>query len=168
MELPAFAPAIPGVRAKVVQSEPRSRISAHGAEKRRFSRKEIRMLLRSLLKIFLFATILLVTVIAASAAAPTDQATDNSVGSIHTYLTPDLSLKSSFLVPLAGFPQGPHRKTCHCSCGSAPCNSDADCGGAVGSCSAFISCCAKSGGAQWMSDQASRKNELPAFKESCN
>jgi hypothetical protein len=33
-----------------------------------------------------------------------------------------------------------HGRTCKCSCG-AQCNSDADCGGAVGSCRAGISCC---------------------------
>ena len=33
-----------------------------------------------------------------------------------------------------------HGRTCRCSCG-APCNTDADCGGAVGSCRAGISCC---------------------------
>ena len=33
-----------------------------------------------------------------------------------------------------------HGRTCRCSCG-APCKTDADCGGAVGSCRAGISCC---------------------------
>ena len=127
------------------------------------------MLSRSILKIFLFTTILLVTVITASAAAPTDQATDSSVGVIHTYLTPDLSLKSSFLVPTTAQPPAAgFQKTCRCSCGTAKCATDADCGGGVGSCSHFISCCVKGDGAQWLSDQASRKNELPAFKGSCN
>lgn len=60
------------------------------------------MFARSILKIFLFATILLTTVGAASATVPTDQALDNasSVGAIHTYLMPNLSLKSVFSVPL--------------------------------------------------------------------
>jgi hypothetical protein len=31
-------------------------------------------------------------------------------------------------------------KTCRCSCGD-PCKTDADCGGAVGSCRAGITCC---------------------------
>ena len=31
-------------------------------------------------------------------------------------------------------------RTCRCSCGY-PCTSDADCGGAIGSCRAGISCC---------------------------
>jgi hypothetical protein len=127
------------------------------------------MLSRSILKIFLFATILLATVITASAAAPTDQATDTSIGVIHTYLTPDLSLKSSFLVPATALPPPTgFQKTCRCSCGTAKCANDADCGGGEGSCSHFISCCAKPDGAQWLSDQASRKAELPAFKGSCN
>jgi hypothetical protein len=127
------------------------------------------MLLRSIVKIFLFTTILLLAVATASAAAPADQATDNSVGAIHTYLTPDLSLKSSFLLPATTLPtEAAHRKTCRCSCGTAFCATDADCGGGVGSCSAFISCCAKRDGAQLISDQASRKTELPAFKENCN
>jgi hypothetical protein len=127
------------------------------------------MFLRSIFKMSLVATILLVSVVAASAASPTDQATDNSVGTLHTYLMPDLSLKSVFAVPVlpsgAGF-----RKTCRCSCGTAPCATDADCGGGIGSCSAFISCCAKGEGALQFqkSDQASRKTELPEFKTSCN
>jgi hypothetical protein len=127
------------------------------------------MLSRSFLKIFLFTTILLLAVATASAAAPADQAIDNSVGAIHTYLTPDLSLKSSFLLPATTLPaEAANRKTCRCSCGTAFCATDADCGGGVGSCSAFISCCAKRDGAQLISDQASRKTELPAFKENCN
>jgi hypothetical protein len=127
------------------------------------------MLSRSSLKIFLFTTILLVTVVTASAAAPTDQPTDNSVGVIHTYLTPDLSLKSSLLVPATAQPPGAgFQKTCRCSCGTAKCATDADCGGGAGSCSHFISCCVKGDGTQWVSDQASRKTELPAFKGSCN
>jgi len=105
----------------------------------------------------------------ATAAAPPNEAAQSSVGSIHTYLMPDLSLKSAFTMPVlpsgAGF-----RKTCRCSCGTAPCANDADCGGGVGSCSAFISCCAK--GDETLSfsgaDKSSRKTELPAFKASCN
>jgi hypothetical protein len=127
------------------------------------------MFSRSIVKIFLFTTILLLAVVTASAAAPTDQATDNSIGALHTYLTPDLSLKSSFLLPATALPaEAAHRKTCRCSCGTAFCATDADCGGGVGSCSAFISCCAKRDGAKWISDQASRKTELPTFKASCN
>jgi hypothetical protein len=135
------------------------------------SGKEICMLSRSMLRIFLVATILLVAAVAASAAAPADQAIDNSVGAIHTYLAPDLSLKSSFLLPTTALPaEAAHRKTCRCSCGTAFCATDADCGGGVGSCSAFISCCAKGdAGLRFSgSDQASRKHELPVFKGSCN
>jgi hypothetical protein len=127
------------------------------------------MFSRSILKMLLFATILLAAVASATAAAPPNEAAQSSVGSIHTYLMPDLSLKSAFAMPVlpsgAGF-----RKTCRCSCGTAPCANDADCGGGVGSCSAFISCCAK--GDETLSfsgaDKSSRKTELPAFKASCN
>jgi hypothetical protein len=127
------------------------------------------MLSRSILKIFLFATILLLAVATASAAAPTDQATDNSVGTLHTYLTPDLSLRSAFVLPVTTLPaKAANRKTWRCSCGTAFCATDADCGGGEGSCSAFISCCAKRDGAQFISDQASRKTELPEFKANCN
>ena len=124
---------------------------------------------RSILKIFLFTTMLLVTVVTASAAVPNDQATDNIVGAIHTYLTPDLSLKSVFTA--AATPQESNLvfgKTCKCSCGF-PCKTNADCGPG-GLCTAGISCCAKTPEAQWFQDsgQSSRKTELPAFKASCN
>ena len=51
------------------------------------------------------------------------------------------------------------------SCGTAPCANDADCGGGVGSCSAFIRCCAKGEGTLLSSgaDKSSRKTELPAL-----
>lgn len=126
------------------------------------------MFSRSILKLFLVTIFLLATLASATAAAPANDEAQSSVGSIHTYLMPDLSLKSVFSVALpsgAGF-----RKTCRCSCGTAPCANDADCGGGVGSCSAFISCCAKGDGALSFSgaDKSSRKTELPAFKASCN
>lgn len=127
------------------------------------------MFSRSIFKMFLFATILLAAVASATAASPVNEEAQSSVGSIHIYLMPDLSLKSVFAVPVlpsgAGF-----RKTCRCSCGTAPCAKDADCGGGVGSCSAFISCCAKGDQALSFSgaDKSSRKTELPAFKRSCN
>jgi len=127
------------------------------------------MFSRSILKMLLFATILLAIVTSATAVAPPDEAAQGSAGSIHTYLMPDLSLKSAFTMPVlpsgAGF-----RKTCRCSCGTAPCAKDADCGGGVGSCSAFISCCAKGDKTLSFSgaDRSSRKTELPAFKGSCN
>jgi len=129
------------------------------------------MFSRSILKIFLFATILLATVAASSAVVPNDQPVTSSVGSIHTYLMPDLSLKSVLSVPVLAQPSAAaHRKTCRCSCGTAFCATDADCGGGVGSCSAFISCCAKGDEAQGFlrAQQSSRKTELPAFKTSCN
>ncbi len=126
------------------------------------------MFSRSILKLFLVTIFLLATLASATAAAPANDEAQSSVGSIHTYLMPDLSLKSVFSVALpsgAGF-----RKTCRCSCGTAPCGTDKDCGGGVGSCSAFISCCAKGDGALSFSgaDKSSRKTELPAFKASCN
>jgi hypothetical protein len=128
------------------------------------------MFSRSILKMLLLATILPAAV-ASTAAAPPNEAAQSSVGSIHTYLMPDLSLKSAFSVPVSALPSGAGaRKTCRCSCGTAPCATDADCGGGLGSCSAFISCCAK--GDQTLSfsgaDKSSRKTELPAFKGSCN
>jgi len=128
------------------------------------------MFSRSILKGLLFSTILLVSVVAASAASPVDQPTDNSVGTLHTYLTPDLSLKSAFLLPATALPTGTaHRKTCRCSCGTAFCATDADCGGGVGSCSAFISCCAKGDAALSFSraDQSSHKTELPEISSKC-
>jgi hypothetical protein len=127
------------------------------------------MFSRSISKMLLFATILLAAMATAAAAAPTDEAVPSSAGSIHTYLMPDLSLKSAFAVPALAQPQAAaaFRKTCRCSCGTAHCATDADCGGGAGSCSAFISCCAKQPEAHWM-PESSRKTELPAFKESCN
>ena len=86
-----------------------------------------------LLKTFLFISILLMTTLASPAAVPANEATPSSVGSIHTYLMPDLSLKSVFSVPLA--PQaGPNatppkfKGACRCSCAINNCNTDADCG----------------------------------------
>jgi hypothetical protein len=127
------------------------------------------MFSRSMLKTLLFTTILLAAVATALAAAPADQAAQLSVGSIHTYLMPDLSLKSAFSVPALAQPKTGIRKTCRCSCGTAPCATDADCGGGVGSCSHFISCCAKGDTAQRLSgaEQSSRQTELPEFKSDC-
>ena len=129
------------------------------------------MFSRSIFKMFLFATILLAAVATASATTPANEEAQSSVGSIHTYLMPDLSLKSAFAVPVSALPSGAgFRKTCRCSCGSGHCATDADCGGAPGSCSPFISCCAKGDEALSFSgaDKSSRKTELPAFKGSCN
>jgi len=132
------------------------------------------MLSRSIFKMFLFATILLAAVASATAVAPPNEAAQSSVGSIHTYLMPDLSLKSVFSVPLA--PQAeanaapPKLKgACQCSCAINNCNTDADCGPG-GVCLAAPTCCVKSPQAQWFQDSgaSSRKTELPAFKVSCN
>ena len=128
------------------------------------------MFSRSIFKMFLFATILLGAVATATAAAPANEDAQSSVGSIHTYLMPDLSLKSVFSVPVLAQPSGAaFRKTCRCSCGSGHCATDADCGGAPGSCSPFISCCAKGDEALSFSapDQSSRKTELPVMKSNC-
>jgi hypothetical protein len=125
----------------------------------------------NLLRTFLFMSILLMTAAAASAAAPNDQPTASSVGVIRTYLMPDLSLKSTFVMPeLPLSPELGFRKTCRCSCGTGSCATDADCGGGVGSCSHFISCCAKSDLSQWLrgAEQASRQTKLPAFKAGCD
>jgi hypothetical protein len=129
------------------------------------------MFSRSIFKMLLFATILLAAVASATAAAPPNESAQSSVGSIHTYLMPDLSLKGAFAVPVSALPSGAgFRKTCRCSCGTGSCSTDADCGGAVGSCSHFISCCAKGDGALSFSgaDKSSRKTELPAIKANCN
>jgi hypothetical protein len=129
-----------------------------------------RMFSRSIFKMFLFATILLAAMATASGAATANEEAQSSVGPIHTYLMPDLSLKSVFAVPVLALPSGAgFRKTCRCSCGTAPCGNDADCGGGIGSCSAFISCCAKGDAALSFSgaDKSSRKTELPAMNFKC-
>lgn len=148
----------------------RSRFSAaFRAEDAGSPERRSRMLLRSILKISLCATILVMIVTTASAVAPADQTTSNSVQAIHTYLLPDLSLKSALLVPLSPQPPTGFHKTCRCSCGTAKCATDADCGGGEGSCSAFISCCAKPEAASIQGAQeSSRTTALPAFKEQCN
>jgi hypothetical protein len=127
-----------------------------------------------LLKTFLFLSILLMTTLASSAAAPANEEAQSSVGSIHTYLMPDLSLKSVFTVPLTALAEAnavppKFKGACRCSCAINNCNTDADCGPG-GVCLAAPSCCAKSPQAQWSQDagDSSRKNELPAFKVSCN
>ena len=114
--------------------------------------------------------LLMATTVASYAAAPDDPSTTSSFGVIHTYVMPDLSLKSVFSLPALPQPTTGFRKTCRCSCGTGSCSTDADCGGGVGSCSHFISCCAKGDKAQWFlgSEQSSRKTELPAFNGSCN
>jgi hypothetical protein len=128
----------------------------------------------NLLKTALFLSTLLMTTLASSAAVPTNETASSSVGSIHTYLMPDLSLKSVLSVPLG--PQGEpnavppkFKGSCRCSCATNNCNTDADCGPG-GACLAAPSCCAKSLAAQWFQDseESSRKTELPAFKAKCN
>lgn len=128
----------------------------------------------NLLKTFLFISIFLMTALASSAVVSTNESAPSSVGSIQTYLMPDLSLKSVFSVPLA--PQSAPNATppkfkgsCQCSCAANNCNTDADCGPG-GVCLAAPTCCAKSPGAQWFQDsgKSSRKTELPAFKAKCN
>ena len=132
------------------------------------------MFSQSILRMFLFAIILLAVVASASAAAPPNEEARNSVGSIHTYLMPDLSLKSAFavaLTPQAGSNATPPKFTgsCRCACAINDCNTDADCGPG-GVCESAPSCCVKSGEMKWLPDQglSSRKTVLPAFKASCN
>jgi hypothetical protein len=122
-----------------------------------------------LLKTLLFVSVLIAMAGAAFAAAPSDQSTQIATGAIRTYLTPDLTLKSYFpeLVQPAS-PAG-FQKTCRCSCGTARCATDADCGGGVGSCSHFISCCAKQPEAQMFQStpEASRQTEAPVMDFKC-
>jgi len=121
-----------------------------------------------LLKTLLFVSVLFAMAGAAFAAAPSDQSTQITTGAIRTYLTPDLTLKSYF-PELAQPSSAGFRKTCRCSCGTAPCATDKDCGGGVGSCSAFISCCAKQPEAQMFksSPEASRQTEPPLMDFNC-
>jgi len=127
-----------------------------------------------LLKTFLFISILLITTLASSAAALPNEEAQSSAGSIHTYLTPDLSLKSVFTVPLTPVAEAnaappKFKGACQCSCAINNCNTDADCGPG-GVCLAAPTCCVKSPQAQGFQDagDSSRKNELHAFKASCN
>jgi len=121
-----------------------------------------------LLKTVLVFSVLAAMATVASAAAPSDQSTQSS-GTVRTYLTPDLTLKSYFseLAPAANNPK--LHGTCRCSCGSAPCTTDADCGGVVGSCAAAPSCCAKQPEAQMFqnSPEASRQTEAPVMDFKC-
>jgi hypothetical protein len=123
----------------------------------------------ALLKMVLVALVFGAMVSAASAAASADQAAQISTGIVRTYLTPDLTLKSYFpeLAPAATGAK--LHGTCRCSCGSAPCSSDADCGGIVGSCAAAPSCCAKQPEAQLFqsSPEASRQTEPPVMDFKC-
>jgi len=125
-----------------------------------------------LLKTFLFISILLMTKLASSAAALTHEEAQSSTGSIHTYLTPDLSLKSVFTVPLTPLAEGnaapPKLKgACQCSCAINNCNTDADCGPG-GVCLSAPTCCVKSPQAQWFQDSGASSHKPAAFKASCN
>jgi hypothetical protein len=110
----------------------------------------------------LVACVLLVTV-AVAAPGSNDQPIARSVSALHTSLQPDLTLKSTIsqeILPTAAL----HRRTCRCSCGY-PCNSDADCGGAVGSCEAFISCCGRGEASvsfQQIAGRSTHTGEAPA------
>jgi len=122
-----------------------------------------------LLKTLLFVSVLIAMAGAAFAAAPSDQSTQIATGAIRTYLTPDLTLKSYFPELVQPSPSQGFRKTCRCSCGTGSCSTDADCGGGVGSCSHFISCCAKQPEAQAFqtSQEASRQTEPPVMDFKC-
>lgn len=128
------------------------------------------MFSRSIFKMFFFATILLATVATATAAVPANEEAQSSVGTIHTYLMPDLSLKSTFSAPLTLKSGSPKFKgSCRCACAINDCNTDADCGPG-GVCESAPSCCVKSGEVKWFQDSglSSRKTELPASKAKCN
>ena len=132
--------------------------------------RRLPMFSRSILLKTVFIGLVLATMASvASAAAPSDQSTQISTGIVRTYLTPDLTLKSYF-PELAPATSGPKlHPTCRCSCGSAPCTTDADCGGVVGSCAAAPSCCAKQPEAQMFqnSPEASRQTEAPVMDFKC-
>jgi hypothetical protein len=132
--------------------------------------RRLPMFSRSILLKTVFIGLVLATMASvASAVAPSDQSTQISTGIVRTYLTPDLTLKSYFpeLAPAANGPK--LHGTCRCSCGSAPCTTDADCGGVVGSCAAAPSCCAKQSEAQSFhnSPEASRQTEAPVMDFKC-
>lgn len=122
-----------------------------------------------LLKTVLVLSMLAAMASSASAMTTPDQSTQISTGIVRTYLTPNLTLKSYFpeLAPAANNPK--LHGTCRCSCGSAPCTTDADCGGVVGSCAAAPSCCAKQPEAQMFqrSPEASRQTEAPVANFNC-
>jgi len=122
-----------------------------------------------LLKTVLFVSVLIAMAGAALAAPSSDQSTQIATGAIRTYLAPDLTLKSYFPELVQPSPGAGFEKTCRCSCGTAKCATDADCGGGVGSCSHFISCCAKQPEAQMFqgSQEASRQTEAPVANFNC-
>jgi hypothetical protein len=53
---------------------------------------------------------------------------------------PALAVLKAQTLPAPDFLIGGRTRTCRCSCGY-PCTTDADCGGAVGSCRVGITCC---------------------------
>jgi hypothetical protein len=131
--------------------------------------RRLPMFSRSILLKTVFIGLVLATMTSvASATSPSDQSTQIATGIIRTYLTPDLTLKSYFPeLPAANGPK--LQSTCRCSCGSAPCTTDADCGGVVGSCAAAPSCCVKQPEAQLFQNslEASRQTAAPAMDFKC-
>jgi len=156
--------------ARIAYNRPRSRDVRLGRACLLAFGRRLPMFSRSiLLKAVLVIPVLATMASSASAATPSDQSTQISAGIIRTYLTPDLTLKSYF-PELATAANGPKfHGTCRCSCGSAPCTTDADCGGVVGSCAAAPSCCAKQLEAQSLqnSPEASRQTEAPVVNFNC-
>jgi len=144
-------------------------MSARSSQSSRFGRRLTMFSRSKLLKTLLFVSVLIAMACAASAAPSSDQSTQIAAGTIRTYLTPDLTLKSYFPELVQPSPSQGFRKTCRCSCGTGSCSTDADCGGAVGSCSHFISCCAKQPEAQMFqgSPEASRQTDAPVLNLNC-
>lgn len=125
----------------------------------------------SILKTFLLAAIALAASMGAATTAGPSEETGLASGTLfHTYLMPDLSLKSVFSVPL--LPKQPNltrfKGSCACSCAEFNCNTDADCGPG-GVCLSAPTCCLRSTGTHWFQgvNQSPGKTELPAFKASC-
>lgn len=122
-----------------------------------------------LLRTLLLSCILLGTVAALAAPAATNAST-SSAAAIHTYLQPDLSLKSVLVsdsFQIAGkAPTGTSLRTCRCSCGQ-PCTTNADCGGNV--CGPGITCCGRNPqDSPWLNLSSSRKTAAPVFAVKCN
>lgn len=118
-----------------------------------------------LLRTLLLSCVLLATVVALAAPAPTNGPTGSSTVAIQTYLQPDLSFKSTFVADsfqFAGKTMALVGRTCRCSCGQ-PCRTDADCG-AGGICSGGISCCDRTQqDPAWTNASSSRKHAAPVF-----
>ncbi len=121
-----------------------------------------------LLRTLLLSCILLGTVVAV--AAPATNASTGSAVAVHTYLQPDLSLKSVLVsdsFQIAGkAATGTSIRTCRCSCGQ-PCTSNADCGGNV--CGVGITCCGRNPqDSPWLNLSSSHKTSAPAVALKCN